>query len=54
MLHALLALGIWMLPWRMSVLALALLILSFGIGYAVIATALAGWAFFLTLCWRYA
>jgi hypothetical protein len=54
MLHALLAVGIWVLPWRFSVQALAMLSFCIGIGAAVIVTALCGWILFLTLCWRYA
>lgn len=52
--HALLAFGILIMPWRFSMMVLALLTLAAGIGLAVILTALLGWLLLFLWCWRYA
>lgn len=54
LLHALLTLGIYLLPWRCSAMLLILLTLAAGIGIAAIVTAMLGWLLFLRLCWYYA
>lgn len=54
MLHAALALGIYILPWRIALFSLVMFTIALSsLGVAVIVTAILGWTFFISRCWKY-